>query len=696
MAQSSSSRNRLPDSFSDRKQNVPQPLLPNDAFISGQTVPLDEHGRVLLSPPSHVQLDDPTSSGSDVDRRSQYLARDDSSVQSNFAAYALNAVGSPTRQNGSVSEAALEQLQGLHIRTDLPKRSGSSHSVHSERSLRQSMSTSNLPRRATSIRAALHTSAGSISPGSAISSPQIAAMLDVTPLPSPTLAGTDLWGQRVRTRSRESSNASKSDLPSFLSSSLTWSPKAGSLSPTSPSRRKVYPSLRPTANLKSHVDGGKDVQEEKDPRTRSVSDYVPEALSIPKPRTIAVSTAAPLKELTPSQTNLHREEHLAETRGITSPAKTEATSIIISEDDDDLQPPPAKRARTEVYHAKTIAGNQHRRYASVRSLGQGAFSRVFLAVEQTDTEDEAMKHVQGSNELKAIRNKSRRLVAVKIVEHGPAGGADTERIEVSLRREIDIMKHVNHPSLVRLKAFGTSDSAQALLIMNYCPGGDLFELASLKQDLLQPPLLQRIFAELVSAVCYLHSHYIVHRDIKLENVLVNLPVSILAEINNFSNLDRPVVTLTDLGLSRRIPKPPESPLLTTRCGSEDYAAPELLMGQPYDGRQTDAWALGVLLYALLEGRLPFDPLPGARGDPAMLRARTPHRIARIEWAWYRYGDEDGEWDGKKGMSLHGARQAVEALLQRQKVREALDRIEQIDWVKTGLQNPDWLSWHDED
>jgi serine/threonine protein kinase len=111
-------------------------------------------------------------------------------------------------------------------------------------------------------------------------------------------------------------------------------------------------------------------------------------------------------------------------------------------------------------------------------------------------------------------------------------------------------------------------------------------------------------------------------------VLLNIPIQVHADVLDWQTLDRAVVTLTDLGLSRRIPEPPESPLLTTRCGSEDYAAPELLMGQPYDGRQTDAWALGVMLYALMEGRLPFDPLPRARGDPAKLKARTPHRIAR--------------------------------------------------------------------
>ena len=66
----------------------------------------------------------------------------------------------------------------------------------------------------------------------------------------------------------------------------------------------------------------------------------------------------------------------------------------------------------------------------------------------------------------------------------------------------------------------------------------------------------------------------------------------------------PLVKLTDFGLSRFID--PASPLLTTRCGSESYAAPELVTGRPYDGRDTDAWACGIVLYALATRRLPFD------------------------------------------------------------------------------------------
>jgi protein-serine/threonine kinase len=174
----------------------------------------------------------------------------------------------------------------------------------------------------------------------------------------------------------------------------------------------------------------------------------------------------------------------------------------------------------------------------------------------------------------------------------------------------------------------------------------------------------------------------VHTD-----VLVNIPAAAMQDVRNWQTYDHAVITLTDLGLSRRIPEPPESPLLHTRCGSEDYAAPEILMGQPYDGRETDAWALGVLLYAMMESRLPFDALPGTRGDPAKLRARTPHRIARCEWYWYRHANADSEWDAVKGKGWEGARDCVEGLLKRNTRRKRLEEIAGFAYVREAIDVP---------
>jgi len=108
----------------------------------------------------------------------------------------------------------------------------------------------------------------------------------------------------------------------------------------------------------------------------------------------------------------------------------------------------------------------------------------------------------------------------------------------------------------------------------------------------------------------------------------------------------PLVKLTDFGLSRFVDL--SSPYLETRCGSEEYAAPELIMGKRYDGRQTDAWALGVVLYALLVGQLPFvedggsvgqhdtpsrsQVSPGSKGS---MRSRKTYllKIAKGEYQW---------------------------------------------------------------
>lgn len=111
------------------------------------------------------------------------------------------------------------------------------------------------------------------------------------------------------------------------------------------------------------------------------------------------------------------------------------------------------------------------------------------------------------------------------------------------------------------------------------------------------------------------------------------------------------------------------------------------MGQPYDGRSTDAWSLGVLLYALLEARLPFDPHPGM-SDAHRMRSRTSHRIARVEWRWVEYAGDDTDHDGDEAKfeekGLKGAMEIAEGLLKRARSRWTMDKVQAQPWVRDAI------------
>lgn len=111
------------------------------------------------------------------------------------------------------------------------------------------------------------------------------------------------------------------------------------------------------------------------------------------------------------------------------------------------------------------------------------------------------------------------------------------------------------------------------------------------------------------------------------------------------------------------------------------------MGQPYDGRATDAWSLGVLLYALLESRLPFDP-NSAMPEGHKQRSRTSHRIARVEWRWIEFAGDQGDHEGNpdlfKEKDLEGAMIVTENLLKRARSRWTMDQVAQHEWVQNGI------------
>jgi len=435
-------------------------------------------------------------------------------------------------------------------------------------------------------------------------------------------------------------------------------------------KRKVYQGLKDSeATDSGHATHG---------RNRSISEYVPDPMSIPKRQSTVSGPHGRPGRGNPGETNhqMRREANLSISRGLTPATKPPTPPPSESSQSNDGPASQAvQHSRAEYFEAHGKHDKKLRRWRAVEQLGEGTFSRVMLATSQID----------GPGNVTNSELDLKTLVAVKVCEHGPRGGASETRIEMSLKRELEIMRSIHHPSLVHLKAWKI-EPTRALLVLSYCPGGDLFDVATAHRDLLTPPLLRRMFAELVGAVKYLHERRIVHRDIKLENVLVNIPARELANPHqDWQKYPDSIITLTDLGLSRFVA---DDEKLETRCGSDDYAAPEVILGQPYDGRAIDAWSMGVLLYALLESRLPFDPPPGA-SDAHRMRSRTSHRIARVEWRWIEYAGEDGDHDGHEGKfeakGLKGAMEVTEGLLKRARSRWPLDKVAQTEWVRGGIQ-----------
>ena len=106
---------------------------------------------------------------------------------------------------------------------------------------------------------------------------------------------------------------------------------------------------------------------------------------------------------------------------------------------------------------------------------------------------------------------------------------------------------------------------------------------------LPPEKAQKIFAQVVGAVAYIHNLSCVHRDLKLENILLDKNEN---------------VKLCDFGFTREYEG--KASYLQTFCGTVCYAAPEMLKGEKYAGEKVDVWSLGIILYALLTGQLPFD------------------------------------------------------------------------------------------
>jgi serine/threonine protein kinase len=208
-----------------------------------------------------------------------------------------------------------------------------------------------------------------------------------------------------------------------------------------------------------------------------------------------------------------------------------------------------------------------------RTIGKGSSGRVKIA-----------KHAS-TDQYAAVKIVPKGLIMSSRLSMSEAG-TKAEKLLLGIEREIVIMKLIDHPNVLSLyDVWETNDDLY--LVMEYVPGGELFDYLVRKGRLPQHEALH-YFQQICYAVDYCHRFNICHRDLKPENLLLDQHKNI---------------KVADFGMAAW---QADENLLETSCGSPHYASPEIVAGKSYNGTASDIWSCGIILFALLTGRLPFD------------------------------------------------------------------------------------------
>lgn len=194
------------------------------------------------------------------------------------------------------------------------------------------------------------------------------------------------------------------------------------------------------------------------------------------------------------------------------------------------------------------------------TLGQGAFSTVKLAVHKVTKENYACKII-------------------------PRSTIETQDLKNRFELETRILQQMRHPHIVQLFDI-LKDASSYYVIMELCPNGELFQFIVSKR-FLQETEAKFYFKQICEAMHFIHRSGVVHRDLKPENILLD---------------SENRVKISDFGFSRYTGK---SSIVKTTCGSPCYASPECISGQSYDGYKNDIWSLGIIVYAMVTGQLPW-------------------------------------------------------------------------------------------
>jgi len=200
-------------------------------------------------------------------------------------------------------------------------------------------------------------------------------------------------------------------------------------------------------------------------------------------------------------------------------------------------------------------------YRLEKTIGQGTYGKVKLGI-----------HI-----------KTNEKVAVKIIEKSQL---QSQKQIARLQREIRFLKLLYHPHIV--KVYDVIETTECIyIVMEYAVGGELFDYIVAHKRVKEKEA-RAFFRMVLSAVDYCHKNSVIHRDLKPENLLLDETKSI---------------KIIDFGFGNTYI---ENGYLDTFCGSPFYAAPEMILGKKYEGPEVDMWSLGVILFALLCGHLPFD------------------------------------------------------------------------------------------
>lgn len=220
-------------------------------------------------------------------------------------------------------------------------------------------------------------------------------------------------------------------------------------------------------------------------------------------------------------------------------------------------------------------------YILLQTIGTGGFSKVKLAEDK----------------------KTGKRFAIKIIKKAKLNGKP--EMKQKIQREIALMKLLDHPHIIKLNEICES-SRHLFIVLEYAENGELFDYLIARRSLTIDEAM-RLFRQIIYGVDYLHNNSICHRDLKPENILL--------DANNN-------IKIADFGFARWL----KTSTADTSCGSPHYAAPEVVKGLPYNGKKADIWSCGVILYALLSGRLPFN-------EPSYKEL-----IAKIKTGTYRMPD----------------------------------------------------------